>query len=254
MKIVSSISPSYFLAVVLIWALFPSGSSHAAAQQEKSPDSSGLAAALKAMDSAAANFHATQADFEWDRYEKVIDEVIDVQTGTIYYRRAGKEIEMMADVKMAGSSPTALKAEPKFVLFSGGKIRMYQPKPDQLTIYDLGKNSADFESYLVLGFGGSGQELLKAFDVTYLGAETISGVNTAKLQLVPKSDRVRNNFKQILLWIDLQKGISVQQQFFEAQGDYRLAKYSSIQVKDKIANDVFQLKTTSKTQTVSHGG
>ena len=177
-----------------------------------------------------------------------------MQTGTIYYRRAGKDIEMMADIKKAGSSAGALKPEPKFVLFSGGKIRMYQPKPDQLTIYDLGKNNADFESYVVLGFGGSGQDLTKAFDVTYLGPETIDGVNTAKLQLVPKSEKVKGTFKKILLWIDLQRGISVQQQFFEPQGDYRLAKYSNIQVKDKIPNDVFQLKTTGKTQTVSHGG
>jgi outer membrane lipoprotein-sorting protein len=243
------ISPSRLLPALALGFL-----GFAGAQQAKPADSAGLDAALKAMDSAAASFHATQADFEWDRYEKVIDEVIDVQTGTIYYRRAGKDIEMMADIKKAGSSAGALKPEPKFVLFSGGKIRMYQPKPDQLTIYDLGKNNADFESYLVLGFGGSGQDLTKAFDVTYLGPETIDGVNTAKLQLVPKSERVKGTFKQILLWIDLQRGISVQQQFFEAQGDYRLAKYSNIQVKEKIPNDVFQLKTTGKTQTVSHGG
>lgn len=221
--------------------------------QEKPADPAALAAVLKTMDTAAANFRAIQADFEWDRYQKVIDEVIDVQTGTIYYRRAGKDIEMMANVRKAGSSAAEVKPEPKYVLFSGGKIQMYLPKPDQLTVYDLGKNNADFESYLVLGFGGSGQDLLKAFDVTYLGPATIAGVNTAELQLVPKSEKVRNTFKQILLWINPQ-GISVQQQFFEPGGDYRLATYSNIQSKDKIGDDVFRLKTTGKTQTTSHGG
>jgi outer membrane lipoprotein-sorting protein len=209
---------------------------------------------LKTMDAAAAGFRAVQADFEWDRYEKVIDEVDDVQTGTIYYRRNGKDIEMMADIKTDGSSATTAKPEPKFVLFRGGKIQMYQPKPDQVTVYDLGKNSADFESYLVLGFGGSGQDLMKAFDVTYIGPETVSGVATAELRLVPKSDRVRNNFKEILLWIDLDRGISVQQKFTEPQGDFRLAKYSSIHMKDKLGDDIFKLKTTSKTQTVSPRG
>ena len=237
---------SLILPIALLWGL------PFAAQ--KPADSGALDAVLKTMDAAAASFRTTQADFEWDRYEKVIDEVIDVQKGTIYYRRAGKEIEMMADIKMAGSSIDELKPEPKYVLFSGGKIRMYQPVPDQLTIYDLGKNAADFESYLVLGFGGSGQELIKSFDVTYLGPQTISGVSTAELQLIPKSEKVRNTFNRILLWIDLQRGISVQQQFFEAEGDYRLAKYSDIQFKEKIGNDVFQLKTTGKTQTISHGG
>ena len=199
---------------------------------------------LKKMDAAAANFRTTQADFEWDRYEKVIDEVDDIQNGTIYYRRVAKEIEMKADVK---------KPEPKYVLFSGGRIQVYQPKPDQLTIRDVGKNRSEIESYFVLGFGGSGQDLVKSFDVTYQGQETINNVATAKLQLIPKSDKVKNTFKEIILWIDLQRGISVQQQFFEPQGDYRLAKYSNIRINEKISDDVFHLKTTSKTQTISSG-
>jgi len=225
-----------------------------ASPPQKPADTGGLEAVLKKMDAAAAGFRTTQAEFEWDRYEKVIDEVDDVQSGTIYYRRSGKDIEMKADIKMAGSDPKTLKQEPKYVLFSGGTVRMYQPKPDQETVYDLGKNRADIESYVVLGVGGSGQDLAKAFDVTYLGPETISGVATAKLQLVPKSDKVRNTFNQILLWIDLDRGISVQQQFFTPQGDYRLCKYSSIRVNEKIGNDVFKLKTTSKTQTISPRG
>ena len=57
------------------------------------------------MDATAASFRTAQAEFEWDLYEKVIDEVDDIQTGTIYYRRSGKDIEMMADVKKAGSDP-----------------------------------------------------------------------------------------------------------------------------------------------------
>ena len=221
---------------------------------QKPADSGSLDAVLKTMDTAAANFRATQADFEWDRYEKVIDEVIDVQKGTIYYRRAGKEIEMMADIRMAGSSADELKHEPKYVLFSGGKIRMYQPIPDQLTIYDLGKNAADFESYLVLGFGGSGQELVKSFDVTYLGAQTINGVSTGELQLIPKSEKVRNTFNRILLWIDLQRGISVQQQLVTLQDDYRLATYSDIKLNEPIKGEVFQLKTNKKTQITTPQG
>lgn len=217
-------------------------------------ESSPLTAVLKKMDATAAGFRTAQAEFEWDLYEKVIDEVDDIQTGTIYYRRSGKEIEMMADVKMAGSDIKKLKPEPKFVLFSQGKIRMYQPKPDQVTEFDLGKNRADLETYVVLGFGGSGQDLLKTFDVRYVAPETISGIATAKLELIPKSEKVRNTYKQIFLWIDLERGISVQQQAFQPDGNYRLAKYSSIQVNEKkIPDDVFKLKTTGKTQTISPG-
>jgi outer membrane lipoprotein-sorting protein len=213
-----------------------------------------LQTVLKKMDTTAAGFQTAQAEFEWDLYERVIDEIGDIQTGTIYYRRSGKEIEMMADVKNAGSDLKKLKPEPKFVLFSQGKIRMYQPKPDQVTEVDLSKNHSDLETYVVLGFGGSGQDLVKTFDVKYIGPETINGIATAKLELIPKSEKVRNTYKQIFLWIDLDRGISVQQQAFQPDGNYRLAKYSSIHLNEKkIPDDVFKLKTTGKTQTITPG-
>jgi len=226
----------------------------AAVARPKPADSDALDAVLKKMDTAAAGFRTAQAEFEWDLYEKVIDEVDDIQKGTIYYRRAGKEIEMMADVKQTGSDLGKLKLEPKFVLFSKGKVRMYQPKPDQVTEFDLGKNRADLETYVVLGFGGSGEDLVKTFDVSYVGPETVEGIATAKLQLVPKSEKVRNTYKQIFLWIDLERGISVQQQAFQPDGNYRLAKYRSIRVNEKISDEVFKLKTTGKTQTITPSG
>jgi hypothetical protein len=242
---------SLILTVALTWNLFV----FAALPQVKPADSGSLDAVVKKMDTAAASFRNTQADFEWDSYEKVIVEVDEIQTGTIYFRRNAKAIEMMADVKMAGSDATKLKPEPKYVLYSAGKISVYQPKPDQVTVYDLGKNRVDLESYFVLGFGGSGQDLVKAFDVTYVGPQTVNGVATAELQLLPKSDKVRNTYNKILVWIDLDKGISVQQQFFSPQGDYRLTKYSSIQLNDKkIPDEVFKLKITGKTQTISPKG
>lgn len=235
-----------FIAVTLAFGAPP---------QEKPADSGALDAVLKKMDATAAGFRSAQADFEWDTYEKVIDEIDEIQTGTVYYRRNGKDVEMMAEVKKTGPDLSKLKPEPKYVLFSNGKVSVYQPKPDQVTEWDLGKKRVDFESYIVLGFGGSGQDLLKAFDVTYAGPETVSGVSTAKLQLIPKAAGVRNTYNKIFLWIDLDKGVSVQQQFFSPQGDYRLSKYPSIEVNGKkIPDEVFRLKTTSKTQRISPKG
>ena len=212
-------------------------------QQQEAPS---LDTVLKKMDAAAATFQATQADFVWEQYQRVVDET-DTQTGTVYYRRAGKDkdIEMMADIK---------QPEPKVVLYKDGKLQVYQPKIDQVMEYPAGANRGEIESYLVLGFGGSGEDLIKSFDVSYLGEETVDGIATAKLQLIPKSEKFRNNISRILLWIDLSRGISVQQQFFQGQGDYRLAKYSAVNLKAKIGNDVFQLKTTKKTQFVSPRG
>jgi len=210
-------------------------------QQNQAPS---LDSVLKKMDDAAAKFDTTQADFVWDQYQKVVDET-DTQKGTVYYRRAGKEIEMMALIK---------EPDQKFVLYKDAKLQVYQPKIEQVMQYSTGGNGNEIESYLVLGFGGSGQDLTKVFDVSYLGDETVGGVPSAKLQLIPKSEKLRGTFSKIILWIDLSRGISVQQQFFQSQGDYRMAKYSSIRLHEKIGNDVFQLKTNKKTQFVSPRG
>ena len=227
-----------------------------AAPQPRPANSAELESVLRKLDAVAANFRTAQADFEWDYYQKVIDEIVDVETGTIYYRRSGKDIEMMANVRKSGASADTLKPEQKYVLFSEGKIKIYTPKTDQVTVYVPGKNNGDVESYVVLGFGGSGQDLQKSFDVTYAGTEKIEGVNAAKLELVPKSEKVRNYYNKMILWVDPDKGISVQQQFFTPQGDYRLCKYppSSIKVNEKIGEDTFKLKTTSKTQIISPTG
>jgi outer membrane lipoprotein-sorting protein len=210
----------------------------------QSANSAALDNVLKKMDSASASFQTAQADFVWDQYQRVVDET-DTQKGTVYYRRAGKEIEMMADIK---------EPDRKAVLYKDGQLQIYQPKIDQVMVYPAGGNRNELESYLVLGFGGSGQDLQKAFDVSYEGEETVDTVATAKLQLIPKSEKIRNNFSKIFLWIDLARGISLQQKFMQTQGDYRLAKYSAIRVNAKIGSDVFQLKTTSKTKIVSPRG
>src|SRR5215469_2229482 len=103
---------------------------------QKSADAVTLESVLKKMDAVAATFRTAQAEFEWQNYQKVIDEVVDVETGTIYYRRSGKDVDMMANVKKIGASPNELKSEPQYVLFSDGKVKMYTPKTDQVTIYD----------------------------------------------------------------------------------------------------------------------
>jgi outer membrane lipoprotein-sorting protein len=215
----------------------------AAAQQTAAPNAA-LDSILARMDATAANFRSAQADFTWDQYQKVVDET-DKQSGKVYFRRQGKETEMAADI----TAP-----DQKYVLFTDSKVDVYQPKIDQVTRYSAGKDREAVESFLVLGFGGRGHDLLKQFNVTYDGMESAQGVNAAKLTLQPKSPRVANVFNRIILWIDPARGISVQQQFFEPSGNYRLTKYSNIQLNQKIPDSVFKLKTTSKTSVVSPNG
>jgi outer membrane lipoprotein-sorting protein len=195
-----------------------------------------LEAVLNSMDKAAADFKTAQTDFVWDQYQKVVDEH-DIQKGTMYFRRQGGDVQMAADI----TSP-----DKKYVLFGDGKVSVYLPKAAQVTEYNAGKNKADFETFLVLGFGGRGHDLTNSFDVKYAGMEQVQGINAAKLELAPKSQKVSNMFQIITLWIDMARGVSVQQLFNERSGDYRLAKYNNIKLNEKLSNDVFKLKTSGK--------
>lgn len=247
------------IPIVLLWLAVVTSSSAAAAQttigllslaivsfssalQAKEPVT--LDSVLQTMDTAAARFQTAQADFVWDQYQKVVDEH-DLQKGTVYYRRSRQDIEMLADIK---------EPDRKYVLYKDGKLQVYQPKIERVIEYSTGANHGEIESYLVLGFGGSGQDLKKSFDVSFDGEETIDNIATAKLHLIPKSEKVRNYFSEAFLWIDVTRGISIQQRFIQGQGDSRTAKYSAIRVNTKINNDVFRLKTTSKTKFVSPRG
>ncbi|MGH9492535.1 MAG: LolA family protein [Terriglobales bacterium] len=210
---------------------------------EASPAPS-LEAVLNQMDSAAANFKSAQADFVWDQYQRVVDET-DTQKGKLYFRRAGKETQMAADI----SEP-----EKKYMLFAEGKLSVYQPKIDQVTEYDAGKDRESVQTFLVLGFGGRGHDLPKSFTVKLGGVETVDGVRTVKLELVPKGAKARSLFERVVLWVDPARGVSLRQQAWEASGDYRLAHYANIRINEKIPDDVFQLKTTSKTKVLRPQG
>jgi outer membrane lipoprotein-sorting protein len=200
---------------------------------------------LTQMDSAAANFRSLEANFVWDQYTLKPIEDVDTQKGKIYFHRQGNETLMAADI----TDPHA-----KYVLFSEGRVQMYDPKIDQVTVYNAGKNRADVESFLVLGFGGRGHDLAKSYDVKYQGADKIDGVETAKLELIPKSEKLRNNIARIVLWVDSARGIALQQQLFDGVGNYRLARYSGIQLNQKLPDGVFKLRTTGKTTVLKPQG
>ena len=201
-----------------------------------------LESVLENMDAASAKFRTTEARFQWTQFETAINDVDDIQKGKIYFRRSGSQIEMAAEV----SEPKP----PKYVLFADDKIELYETGINRVTVHSAAKNREEFETFLVLGFGGSGHDMMKTFDVTYKGKEKIGDVSADILELVPKSEKVRNTVSRITLWIDPARGISIQQKMYEASG-YRLAKYSEIQINKSLPDGVFKLKTNSKTETIT---
>lgn len=197
---------------------------------------------LHSMDANATKFRTAQADFVWTPYNSVINETETPDKGKIYFRKAGTEIQMGATIQ---------PPDDRQIVFAGGKVQVFQPKTKVVDVYDATAHKDEVESFLVLGFGSSGQDLRKSFELKYVGEEKIGDAQTGHLQLSPLAEQVKKSFPRIDLWID-SNGVSVRQQLFQTGGDYRLADYSHIRVNDKVPDGAFKIKTSGPTKTVNH--
>lgn len=202
-----------------------------------------LNSVLAKLDTAAAKFHSSSAEIEYDIV--VTDPVpdTDVQKGSIYYERKGSGFESGVHINEING-----KSVPKIIVFVGGTLKMYDKLPDQLTTF---KDAGQYQSYLALGFGASGKDLVEKFNVKYLGSETVGGVNAEKLELVAKDPRILKYFPKITIWVDPARAVSLKQVFDEGQGQSRTGIFSHIQINQPLPADAFTFKTDSKTQIIN---
>jgi outer membrane lipoprotein-sorting protein len=199
---------------------------------------------LAQMDTASARFKSAQADFQWDQLQAVVQEH-DIQSGTIYFDRHSSATVMAAHITQENGQNA-----PKTVTYRGGEVELYQPMLNQETILQAGNNRAQAESFLTLGFGGSGKDLKANWDVSCQAMETVGGAQTAKLALKPKSQSVANMFSQVTIWVDPARAISLKQVFDEPSGDSRTATYSNIRYNSPINPDVVEIHVAPGTQVV----
>lgn len=196
---------------------------------------------MSQLNSAAAKFQSAQADFSWDQLTAAVQEH-DVQTGTIYFERKKDLTQVMADLKQENGQDA-----PKKVLFNGSEAKFYEPKINHLTLIRAGANRSQWESFLTLGFGGSGTDLQAIWKVSLLGTEQMEGVTVDKLDLVPIQENVANLFSHVTIWVDPTQGISYKQIFYQPSGDSRTATYKNIRYNRPIPADVFVLNPPGAT-------
>ncbi len=201
-----------------------------------------LKTVLAKLDAAAANFHSTSADFEFDTYQTDPIPDKEVQKGTVYYSRQGLNFKMAAHIDEDNGKPV-----PKIYTFSGGIFRLFEKLSNQVTTYKNDK----LGSYLMLGFGASGKDLSDKWEVTYDGPETLDGVKTEKLELIAKDPAVHKNLPKVTVWMDTTRGVSLKQVFDEGQGLSRVCVYFNFKFNQPISADAFTFKTDSQTQFIN---
>jgi outer membrane lipoprotein-sorting protein len=202
-----------------------------------------LQTVLRKLDAASANFRSASADFEFDSIATVPIYDKDVQKGTVYYKRDPKNSQMAAHIDEINGRPV-----PKVVVSSGGTIKLFEKNVNQVTVLT---RFSQYQSWFMLGFGASGKDLEEKWDIKYLGIEKIDGITTDKLEMTAKDPVVRKNILKLTLWMDSDRGVSVQQLFDQGQGQTRTCRYTNIKVNQSLPSDAFTFKTNGQTRTIT---
>jgi outer membrane lipoprotein-sorting protein len=202
-----------------------------------------LKAVLSKLDVSAARFRSTAAGFEFDTTQT--DPVPDtqVQKGTVYYQRDGAKFQMAAHIDQENGKPV-----PKVYVYKDGKVLLFEKLIDQVTTLS---KAGQYESWFMLGFGASGKDLDAKWNIKYLGQETVGGIKTEKLELVPKDPAIKKNIPKVTVWMDTDRAVSVKQIIDEGPSTSRTCIYSNIKVNQTLPGDAFTFKTDRQTQYVN---
>jgi outer membrane lipoprotein-sorting protein len=222
------------VAIALAVLLFPARAVFAADD---------LKSVLLQLNAAAARFHSMSADLVAENQQTDPIPNTDVQTGTVYCERKGRDFDVALHLEKENG-----KAVPKVMVFKGGVGSMFEKLTDQVT---TSKGAGKYESYFALGFGASGNDLEAKWNIKYLGSEEMNGVKVAKLELIAKDPDVLKTLGKVTIWINTERGVSLKQFFDEGQGQSRTVTYSNVKLNQTLPGDAFSFKTDSKTQYVN---
>ena len=182
------------------------------------------------MNESAKRLRTLSADLEYTNVTILVND-FSTDSGQMYFRNS-KSPDILIDFKTPA---------PKTILFKKDKAEIYQPKINQVQEFDLSKHSGMIQQFLLLGFGTDSKELQKVYDVKFLKEEQLGGDTTALLELTPRDENLAAQLSKIHLWISEESWLPVQQKFFEAGGDYSIARYTSVKVNRNLPPSTFEL-------------
>lgn len=185
---------------------------------------------LEHMDRSARHLKTLSAHIKYTKVTVVVND-FSTESGQMYFRNAKSP-----DVLVHFTIPA-----PKIILLKKDKAEIYQPRINQIQQFDLSKHASMFQQFLSLGFGSSSKDIKKTYKVKYLKEEQLGGDTTALLELIPRKASIAAQLPKIHLWISEESWLPVQQKFFEASGDYSIARYSSVKVNRDLPSSTFQI-------------
>jgi outer membrane lipoprotein-sorting protein len=167
------------------------------------------------LDAHAKDFHSVSADIERTKVTVVVNDK-STESGSIKVRGDKMLLDLTAP-------------DPRTILRTGDSLFVYTPGLKRVEEYNLGKNRALLDQFLLLGFGTDSNEMRKSYLVTYMKEDKVDDKKAVELELTPKLEAVRSQISKIQIWLDETSWLPLQQEFFESgSGDYSIVKYSKI--------------------------
>jgi outer membrane lipoprotein-sorting protein len=183
------------------------------------------------MDQAAAKFLQMSADVKRITHTAVLNED-SVESGSVRMRRLPSgEIQGLVEL----TAP-----DHKLYSFEKRKLRIYTPAINTVQEFDLGQHGEQLDEFLSIGFGTSGKELAKGYEVDVLADNKMP--QTTRVKLIPRDDEVKKYLTRIDLWITDQN-YPIQEKLWEPSKDYIVVSYSSVQINPNLSADAFTLHT-----------
>jgi outer membrane lipoprotein-sorting protein len=187
---------------------------------------------LARMDQSARTFRTFSAKLKRTEYTQVLHSS-DVTEGT---QRVSKlRSQPVTILEFFGPNAQTIR-------LSGRTAEVYSPKAKMVEVWDAGKYAKAANQMLLLGFGTSGTELRKDYDVTLGGSETIGGTRTTRIELVPKDRDLKKQVEKIEMWIPEGESAPLQVKVSRTSKDYELASYSEVKVNPALPESDFELK------------
>lgn len=175
---------------------------------------------LSRMDAAAPGFKGMTADITRIKFTSILNDRSE-ETGSMSILRSGKNLR----AKIVIEKPNA-----RAVAFEGEQVEVFYPKLNTVQVFEIGKNRGLIDQFLLLGFGGSGKDLARSYQVKAIGQEKVNGVNATRLVLTPKLAKVRESIKSVEIWVPEGEAYPIRQKFVEPSDDYTEVTYRGIKV------------------------
>jgi len=190
---------------------------------------------LAQMEKSNTSYPYIQAKIETKTYTSFVASFDNPKIGKVWISRTGTAPRQ---IKIDYDKPVKEQ-----YLIDKGKFTKYDPTHKNGTVFSFSKEDQAEGECILLGLCQSSARIKQNYTISLANPETIGGVKTTVVELVPKEAKRAANIKSIRLWLDSSKWYPIQTRVYTPNGNYRNSLFTDIAVSTKsFPTSVFDLK------------